>query len=255
MDIVNSVSNKKEYENNIEIQRETFVASLGHDLKNPTIAQIRALELCLKGDFGYIAPPQREILEMVLDSCRYMNAMLCSLLATYRCEKGTIKLACDAVSIPDLASECIDEMIYLAKDKDISIINKNTAKNPCIYGDRVQLKRVIMNLLSNGIKYAYRNTELLIKIFNEGKNTVFLFENNSAYIPEDKREKIFARYVTFAQAHQELGIGLGLYTSKKIIEAHNGIIFVESFKENRNIFGFKIPFGEKYKDTIRKVTF
>ena len=59
-------------EERLNSQRETFVASLSHDLKNPTIAQIRALELFLKGSFGNILPQQREIIEMVLDSCKYM---------------------------------------------------------------------------------------------------------------------------------------------------------------------------------------
>ena len=98
-------------------QRETFVASLSHDLKNPTVAQIRALELILKGKFGQVTPEQREIMEMVLDSCKYMNAMLCSVLTTYRTEKGTINLNSEEVSIADLAIECTDEMVYLAKEQ------------------------------------------------------------------------------------------------------------------------------------------
>ena len=79
-------------EKKLQTQRETFVASLGHDLKNPTIAQIRSLELLLKGSFGKLGAEQKEILQMVLDSCRYMNGMLATLLATYRNYGGAIKL-------------------------------------------------------------------------------------------------------------------------------------------------------------------
>ena len=64
----------------LQKQRESFVASLSHDLKNPTIAQIRAIELILKGNFGQISSEQREIIQMVLDSCRYMKAMLVNIL-------------------------------------------------------------------------------------------------------------------------------------------------------------------------------
>ena len=102
----NIKNHEKQDKENLELQRETFVASLSHDLKNPTIAQIRAIELFLKGNFGQIQPQQREILEMLLDSCKYMNAMLCSVLTTYRNEKGTINLASEKVSITDLANEC-----------------------------------------------------------------------------------------------------------------------------------------------------
>ena len=242
-----------ENERSIQKQRETFIASLSHDLKNPTIAQIRALELILKGNFGKVAPEQREIMEMVLDSCKYMNAMLCSVLATYKNEEGTINLKSEEVSIADLALECTDEMTYLAKDKNVTIRLENSAQKETVWGDIVQIRRVIMNLLSNSIKYAYSDSELKVFVYNENNYTCFRFENHSPYLPIDKQHKIFARYVSFSKTHS--GIGLGLYTSKKIIEAHGGIMFVKSFPDERNIFGFKLPNDEKYKDINRSVTF
>ncbi len=237
----------------LQKQRETFVASLSHDLKNPTIAQIRAIELILKGKFGKVLPQQREIMEMVLDSCKYMNAMLCSVLATYRNEKGTINLKSESVSIADLAAECTDEMIYLANDKGIKITLENSAEQEQVWGDMVQLRRVVMNLLSNGIKYAYPNTELIIKVYNEQNNTCFMFENRSPYLSPEKRKSIFARYISYSKTHT--GIGLGLYASKKIVEAHGGTIFVKSYEDERNIFGFKLPNDECLKDAKRCVTF
>lgn len=233
--------NNTDKEKLLEAQKNTFVASLGHDLKNPTIAQIRALELLLKGQFGDLKESQKEILEMVLDSCRYMSGMLSSLLTTYRTQTGTVKLNYDDFSLIELTDECISEMIYVAKDKNINVIFDKDASNPEISADKVQLKRVIMNLLSNGIKYAFCKSDLKIKVYNKENNICFYFENKSPYISPDKQKSIFARYVSYAEAHKELGIGLGLYTSQKIIEAHEGKIYVQSFKDNRNIFGFEIP--------------
>lgn len=227
-------------EKNLQKQRETFVASLGHDLKNPTIAQIRGLELLLKGDFGEINHEQRELLEMVLESCKYMNGMLATLLATYRNSDGIINLKCSEFSFTDLVQECVSEMIYVAKEKNITIsIEKNVQNN--IQGDRVQLKRVIMNLMSNGIKYAYKDSILKLKIIADSTNAHFEFENNSPYIPKEKQKALFAQYVSYADTHKEIGIGLGLFTSRKIIECHKGHIYLESFEDERNIFGFTIP--------------
>lgn len=228
-------------ERKLQAQRETFVASLGHDLKNPTIAQIRSLELLLKGCFGDLCEEQKEILQMVLDSCRYMNGMLSSLLATYRNYGGVVKLNFEEFSLTDLVNECVSEMIYVAKDKGVYININNETNSKTIKADRVQIKRVIMNLLSNGIKYAFSNTGLNLIIYQNNKQACFEFENESPYIPEEKREAIFGQYVSYASAHNELGIGLGLYASKKIIDGHNGNIFVNSYNDNRNNFGFKIP--------------
>ena len=248
----NSTDKTKE-DDALQKQRETFIASLSHDLKNPTIAQIRAIELILKGKFGKILPEQREIMEMVLDSCKYMNAMLCSVLATYKNEKGTINLKSERVSVADLAAECTDEMVYIAKDKEIKIILENSAEQEYVWGDTVQLRRVVMNLLSNGIKYAYPNTKLKIRVYNEANKTCFMFQNKSPYLTAERQKNIFARYISYSKTH--CGIGLGLYVSKKIVEAHDGIIFVQSYEDERNIFGFKIPNDEYLKDKKRSVTF
>ena len=228
-------------ERQLQSQRETFVASIGHDLKNPTIAQIRGLELLLKGSFGEFNSEQREILEMVLDSCRYMNGMLSSLLATYRNYGGAVKLNFEEFNFITLLSECVSEMLYVAKDKGVSITTKAPDSELILCADKVQIKRVIMNLLSNGIKYAYKDTELKLSVKVAEGNIVFQFENNSPYISEEKQKTIFARYVSYSGVNKELGIGLGLYASKKIIESHNGKIYVKSYKDERNIFGFTMP--------------
>ena len=224
----------------LNMQKDTFIATLGHDLKNPTLAQIRAVELLLKDNFGKINDTQREILEMLLDSCKYMSGMLSSMLATFRSDGGVVKLNFDKVSLVDLVQECIGEMLYIAKNKDVNILLDASCEIPYIFGDKIQIKRVVMNLLSNGIKYAFTKSNLKICVYNEGDYTCFKFQNNSPYMSPEKQKSIFARYVSFAEAHKELGIGLGLYASKRIIDAHNGEIFVKSFKNNINEFGFKI---------------
>ena len=250
-----TVANNIDCEKILETQKETFVATLGHDLKNPTIAQIRGLELLLKGDFGDITSEQKEILEMVLDSCRYMNGMLASLLATYRNHGGAIKLHFEEFSFSSLVTECVGEMEYVAKDKGVKIFIHKNLSCDLVFADRVQLKRVVMNLLSNAIKYAFRNTIIELRLKLEAEIFIFELENDSPYIPEKQRASIFGQYVSYASTLNELGNGLGLYTSQKIINSHDGEMFVESFENNKNIFGFKIPKKPKMKKLIKDIQF
>lgn len=228
-------------EKQLQAQRETFVASIGHDLKNPTLAQIRSLELLLKGSFGTFTPEQKEILDMVLDSCRYMYGMLSSLLATYRNYGGAVKLNFEEFNFMTLLSECVSEMLYVAKDKGVNIITDAPSEELIICADKVQIKRVIMNLLSNGIKYAFKETKLKLGVIVEDGQIKFWFENRSSYLSEEKQKSIFAKYVSFSGVNKELGIGLGLYASNKIIQAHSGKMFIRSFDDDRNIFGFTMP--------------
>ena len=240
-------------EKNLQTQRETFVASIGHDLKNPTLAQIRSLELLLNGVFGKFNNEQKEILSMILDSCRYMNGMLSSLLTTYRNYGGAVKLHFETFSFTDLLRECVSEMLYVAKDKDI-VINNIFESTIYICADKVQIKRVIMNLLSNGIKYAFKDSELKLITLSKDNKLSFKFENKSPYISEERQKALFKQYVSYAGAHKELGIGLGLYASKKIIEAHSGHIFVKSYKEDKSIFGFEIPLTQD-SEFVKEILF
>ena len=163
----------------LEAQRETFVASLGHDLKNPTIAQIRMLELILKDHFGKLEPKQRGVLEMTLDSCKYMKAMLGSMLVTYRNDRGVVRLNYEEMSLVNLVNECVEEMKYIAEDKEITISMISSSNIFLVKADKIQIKRVIMNLLSNGIKYAFRNSVIKLDVYQEGGYTCFKFENMS----------------------------------------------------------------------------
>ena len=149
----------------------------------------------------------------------------------------------------------LDNVSSIAKDKEVKVILKNISDNEYVYGDMIQLRRVIMNLLSNSIKYAYAHTKLFVCVYNEDNYTCFKFQNNSPYIPPDKQEKIFARYISYGKTNTLNGIGLGLYASKKIVEAHGGFMFLQSSEDDVNVFGFKIPNDEKYKNIERRVAF
>lgn len=242
MKIVDFKNNAKEPDySKLEKQKETFVASLGHDLKNPTIAQMRALELLKNGAFGKLTKEQNDIIQLLLDSCGYMYSIIGSLLSTYKYNNGTIKLKNEEFSLSELANDCVNEMVYFSKIKNINIIMENKCNNDIIVGDTIQIKRVIMNLLTNGIKYAYNNTKLKIKLYNEDNFTCFCFINDSPYITKEHQKNLFAKYVSFADKNTPISTGLGLYSAKRIVEAHDGKIFMQSFKDNKNIFGFKIP--------------
>ena len=112
-----------------------------------------------------------------------------------------------------------------------------------------------MNLLSNSIKYAYKGTDIELRLRYSNEIYIFEIENSSPYIPEEERGLIFGRYVSYASTLHDLGNGLGLYTSQKIIDSLHGEMFVESFKNNKNIFGFKLPMKPKINDLIKDIQF
>ena len=160
-----------------------------------------------------------------------MKELILTILTTYKFGNGAMALKYEEFDILHLVDECIDEIKGLAKDKKLAFkVSSEIENTSIISADKLQLKRVIMNLLANSISYAYKNTEITIDIINEKGFLRFYMENSSPYIPDEILRQLF-----------KAGFGLGLYLSRRIVEAHGGNIQAESFNNNKNIFSFYIP--------------
>ena len=222
-------------------QRETFVATLTHDLKTPTIAQIKALDLLLNDYMGPLNDEQRELLLLTKDSCNFMYDMLSTLLTTYKYENGDYVLNYEKCNLITITEEVINELESIIKEKNITIRINKEGNNFDVNCDRMQIKRVITNILGNGISYAYNDTEILVSANQNGNNVGVEIKNKSAYINPETMENLFKKYVSHAAKFNKVGFGLGLYLSKQIIDAHKGKIYAKSFEDNHNIFGFILP--------------
>lgn len=229
-----------EQEKRITEQRETYIATLSHDLKTPTIAQVRALELLLSGQFGDFNQDQKDMLKLTLDSCNYMYDMVYTLLSTYKFENGDISLNFSSFNLTKTVEESIKEVLNLAEENFITIDFKDSSEHK-IVADKIEMKRVVINLLSNAINYAFPYSSVVISVKKSGKNLEFLVKNSSPYIEPSVMNGLFRKYVTHSDKFNKVGVGLGLYLSKKIVEAHGGKIIAQSLKTQSNIFGFSIP--------------
>lgn len=225
----------------IEMQKETFVATLTHDLKTPIRAEIRAMELLLKGSFGELNQDQVEMIQAILHSGRYMFKMVDNLLSTYRYENGCNKLHKESVNIVDLIKECYKEIKYIAEDKNQILNFDFESDETFINADVVEIRRVIQNLLSNAVNYTQDNGTITIKTSIEEGKLAVSFTDNGKGIPESQQGEVFKKYKSDAKKFKQVGTGLGLYLSKNIIERHDGQITVKSKEEEGSCFTFFLP--------------
>ena len=119
--------------------------------------------------------------------------------------------------------------------------NKNNSIKNSICADKLEIKRVITNLIANAISYSAKNSQIEISMEDSNQETIFLVTSHSQVIPKHQLEKLFDKYVSSGSKFKPSGIGLGLYLTKQIITAHDGEVIAESDEINGNTFGFKIP--------------
>lgn len=229
----------------IEERKNNYIATLTHDLKTPNHAHLRILKLLLNDKFGELTEEQKEIILQLEKSCTYMNKLISNILETYLSENGKIKIKYEKFNIIEIITILTNEIINLAKEREqeIQIINKN--KEIMIDADKIQIQRVIYNLVSNAIFHGKTNTEIKIIIQENEKEIIFKVINKSEYIPEEELAEVYNKFKSSSINRKETGTGLGLYLSKKIITIHNGKMFAESQENGICTFGFSIPKQQK----------
>ena len=246
--------------NKLSEQKENFVATLSHDLKTQALSQITSLQMLLSESFGALNTEQKNIVRATLNSCKYMNEMIFKILATYKFKSGTATLNYEVFDAIALINECIEETKSLAVQKGIEINVFTETPDGCnICADKIHIKRVIMNLLANAINYAHKNSIVKINAVNDRGYFRFYVENSGEYIENEIIKQLFKKYSSFASKYKKASVGLGLYLSRKIIEAHCGAIKAESLIDDtkhlienstnntpkhingKNIFSFYIP--------------
>lgn len=228
-------------EKEISRQKEHYIATLSHDLKTPIIAQIRSLELLLKGVFGKVNPEQLELLNLTLDSCKNMYTLVSTILYSYKFDNAEIKLNTENVNIMEMLIDCCDEVSKYAKEKNIEIIVDTSLTKSVIEADSKFLKYAILYLIENSISYAYEKTKLKVDLFEENNEIAFKIQSEGPYISKDNMAVMFDQYLGQTESYNKIGFCLKLYYSSQIIRAHKGQIVVDSDPSNKNTFGFKIP--------------
>ena len=226
----------------LEHQRDLFLATLSHDLKNPLQAQISSLEMLSREYYGKIDEGHQEVMALIIESAKYMKDMLCTLLKTCKQNNGIIQLVYSRFDILSLMTKSIREVRDLGKIKNVEIrFNSKLAEDEkLMYADENQLRRVIGNMLNNAINYAFENSVVDISIKLENGFYVFDFKNESEEISESLKVNIFDKYVCGNPLESNSGVGLGLYFCRKILEAHEGTISLDNIG-TKNTFSIKIP--------------
>lgn len=236
--ILKDIDIEKELEN----RKETFVATLTHDLKTPTVAQIKFLDLLLNDTFGKLNNEQKDMLCQIQSSCKYMYDLIFTILDTYMFENGQIKIKEDYFNIVELANGTIKELLSLSIEKNQNVNLINNLNTEIIYADKAQIKRVIVNLLSNAITYGFKETVVNIVLSETDSEIKCSIENIAYPIKQELLDDIFLKFKTAGNAKfQKTQNGLGLYLAKQIISAHNGSITVSCNNDGVCAFEFTIP--------------
>lgn len=236
-------------------QREDFVSRLTHDLRTPLVAADRMLNLFLQEAFGEISPEMQEAIEIMIRSNKNLLQMVNTLLEVYRHDAGSKTLIFSPVDLQEVVQEVVQELEPLVQAQGLTLqldlsgaSGSKDSSNTLVLGDRLELRRVLTNIVGNAIKFTDTGS-ITIRLAGgnpaeldgrQSPNWVRLeVEDTGAGIPPDDQSMLFER---FRQGdHKRAGSGLGLYLSRRIVEAHQGTIEAESAVGQGSLFIIRLP--------------
>ncbi len=229
-----------------KIQSE-LAALLLHDLRSPAQSIIGYLELLEKEIFGELNDGQHQILQNAVTLSDRLIYLLEELSQIYRFEQKDFVLNRSRIQLREFIDTALRTLWVQADKKDIKFVPQIAKDLPVISADGLALERVLINLLTNAIKFSPEKGT--VRIYAEksesytGEPSIrFRIADSGKGIPTERLNDIFDKYYRIkADRRQTKGMGLGLYISKLIVEAHGGQIGAYNNREGGSTFYFTLP--------------
>lgn len=216
-----------------------FTIDVSHELKTPLTILKGQTEVALRKERD--TEEYRRILRSNLEEIDRMVKIIDDLLFISRAETKNLTLSKERIALQDLITDVCGDMKIYAEQKGVNL-EIGHLEDIIIEGDELKLRRMLMNIIDNGIKYNHPGGKVQISTHVENGYARIDVEDSGPGIPENEIKYIFDRFYRVDKSRRrESGSGLGLSISKWIAEAHNGGIEVKSFVNRGSIFSVKLP--------------
>ncbi len=239
--IVKNIDELKE----VDTLRRELIANVSHDLRSPLAVINGYIETLVIKDAELNQEQRKKYLDIIFRSGQKLNRLVTDLFELSKLESGQVKLEQEKIAISEEVERITEEYRLIAKKKGIEIKTEiDSGANTNVLADVKLINRVFQNLLDNAVKYAPENGNIDVKLELEQGAVKTTVSNSVNSINPKELEHLFDRNYRAGNSQKDSGaggMGLGLAIVKKILEVHDSIIKVSTFKDQRISFTFQLP--------------
>ncbi len=225
----------------LEEMRNDLISMIFHDLRSPLGNILSSLDVVAAS-----LPPESETEQTLISianrSALRMSRMVDSLLDLRRLEAGQMTLNKEQVDVGALASDAVEQVKPLAEGKGILLKKEVPPRMPMVDVDSDMIRRVIINLIENAVKYTPGEGTVTVSAKSSAKEMTVIVKDTGPGIPAGEHTRIFSKFARLQREAAPKGLGLGLAFCKMAVEAHGGRVWVESHASRGAIFSFTLPY-------------
>ncbi len=212
----------------LEQQRDDFVASVIHDIKNPLIGAQRIFDAMCNQSLSFSSTEHARMLSILQESNCNLLALLQNLIDVYRYETFSFPCHYEEINLSSLIESCFKQITSFAETREVTL-HKNGPDTVRVQADPMGIRRVLANLVQNAIKFNKHGGRVDVSVEQLDDTIQIEITDTGDGISESEQSGLFQRFAQgSAGKRHSSGTGLGLYISKQIVEAHRGSITCHS---------------------------
>ncbi len=222
----------------LNAKKDEFIGLASHELKTPLTSISGYLQILERTQ---TEEKSKKFVLKTIHQVKKLTPLVSDLLDVSKIEASQLQLIKEQFDFMEVLNDAI-ELIQDSSPSNHEISVEINSNNLQIYGDRLRIEQVIINLLTNAIKYSPFGGKIELSLAHVNDEIKLGVKDSGIGIPNDKLNQIFSRFYRVEGLNPHMsGLGIGLYISKEIIERHNGKIWVESELGQGSIFWVTLP--------------
>ncbi|QQL48977.1 HAMP domain-containing sensor histidine kinase [Mucilaginibacter ginkgonis] len=226
----------------LDVAKTNFIATISHELKTPISSVKMSLKLLQDKRIGEINAEQQQLIDHIAEDNARLLKITSELLDLSQVETGNIQLNFTNVEPAKIVDYALKSIAFQAEQKNVKINFTKVDQLPLIQADVEKSAWVMVNFLSNALRYSAAGSAIDIHLKENAGAIEFTVTDHGKGIDEQYQKQLFDRYFQVpADGQNKTGTGLGLAISRDFIEAQNGRIWVSSAIGEGSTFGFSLP--------------
>lgn len=223
--------------------QEDFILNISHDLRSPLNVILSILQFYKNDSIRKENSKLYEHLDLIKRNGYKILKLIDNLIDTTKLEKNHYAIEKENVDIINLIEWNISSIDKYAKQKNISLVFDTNVEECVMAVDPEAIDRIIMNLISNSIKFSPHNSNIYVNLWKNNGEIIISIKDEGIGIPKNEQNQIFNRFVksTKNNKNEYCGSGIGLDLVRYLTEAHDGIINLRSEENKGCEFTIKLP--------------